>query len=157
MDLLWSDPVLDTNDTENKANENRDYLGKGAIIRYGTDRIQSFLAKNDLEIIIRSHECVLDGAEEFGETNLYTVFSCTEYGGVTANDAAIFHYHKYTKKLNTYTIPLIKGSTRWYNNTTARKPVTKKGSEMQLEKQELFEPRDRPVTPPRRITKPRNK
>ena len=157
MDLLWSDPVLDVNDTENKTNENREYLGKEATIRYGTDRIQSFLAKNDLQIIIRSHECVVDGAEEFGETNLYTVFSCTEYGGVTANDAAIFHYHKHTKKLNTYTIPLMKGSTRWYNNTSVRKSIAKKDGEMQLEKQEHFDPRDRPVTPPRRMTKPRNK
>lgn len=157
MDLLWSDPVLDVNDTENKMNENREYFGKGAVVRYGTDRIQSFLARNDLQIIIRSHECVMDGAEEFGETNLYTVFSCTEYGGVTANDAAIFHYHKHTKKLNTYTIPLIKGSTRWYNNTSVRKSIAKKTHEMQIEKEELFDPRDRPVTPPRRLTKPRNK
>ena len=99
----------------------------------------------------------MDGAEEFGDTNLYTVFSCTEYGGVTSNDAAIFHYHKHTKKLNTYTIPLIKNSTRWYNNTSVRKSVAKKGQEMQIEKEEYFDPRDRPVTPPRRLTKPRNK
>ena len=154
MDLLWSDPVLNIDDAENKNNDNRGYLGKRKLVRYGTDRIQSFLDKNNLQIIIRSHEFVMDGAEEFGETNLYTVFSCTEYGGVTENDAAIFHYHKHSKKLNTFTIPIIKGSTKWYNLTNLRRTGMNRDPNMVIENDnEVFDPKDRPVTPPRRISK----
>ena len=157
MDLLWSDPVLEASQADDRINENRKYLGSNAMMRFGTDRIQAFLTQNDLQIIIRSHECVMDGAEEFDDTNLYTVFSCTEYGGVTENDAAIFHYHKHTKKLNTYTIPLIKGSTRWYTNTSVKKSIANKPDVSRFSKQEISDPKDRPVTPPRHPKKPRIK
>lgn len=50
------------------------------------------MESNNLELIIRSHECVEQGAEMFGDTNLYTLFSCTNYGGVYNNSAAIFLY-----------------------------------------------------------------
>ena len=47
-DILWSDPVQDTSDTENKSNENREYLANGTVIRFGTERIHSFLSENHL-------------------------------------------------------------------------------------------------------------
>lgn len=155
FDMLWSDPVLETSDTENQVNENRVHVAGGAMIRFGTDRIQQFLNNNNLQLIIRSHECVIDGAEEFGNTNLYTIFSCTDYGGVHNNDAAIFHYHQNTKELKTLSIPLQKGFTKWLNlvfqpKTEPKKPIVNN------EKDKAADSKDRPVTPLRRVTRQSN-
>jgi len=46
-----------------------------------------------MQLIIRSHECVLDGAEQFEETPCYTIFSCTGYCGKYENDASFFKYN----------------------------------------------------------------
>ena len=154
FDLLWSDPVLDVNDFDNKINETRENMPNGTSIRFGINRIIEFLTTNNLQIIIRSHESVPDGAEEFGSTHLYTVFSCTDYAGIHNNDAAIFHYHNNTKKLNTYTIPVVKGFSKWYLQTQPKKSETNRkyansvGIDMTAQ-----EGKDRPVTPLRRMTK----
>lgn len=50
--------------------------------RFGTNWIENFLKMNNIEMIIRSHECVIDGIEKFGSTNLYTIISCTNNGNV---------------------------------------------------------------------------
>lgn len=145
FDMLWSDPVLDASDTQNKANLHRENLAKGTIVRFGTERIDQFLQENGLQIIVRSHEPVLDGAEVFGNSLLYTVFSCTDYCGITSNDAAIFHDHKHSKQLLTYTIKYVKSLTKWYNPSQMRKSLN-----VGREKED---PKERPVTPVRRITK----
>ena len=49
--------------------------------------------ENQLQIILRSHECVMNGVEMLGNTNLYTIFSCTNYGGKAKNKACILYYH----------------------------------------------------------------
>lgn len=154
FDLLWSDPVLDVNDFDNKVNEARENAPNGTSIRFGINRINEFLQANGLQIIIRSHESVPDGAEEFGSTHLYTVFSASDYSGVHGNDAAIFHYHNNTRKLNTYTIPVIKGFTKWYQQPQPkkteqnRKYATSVGANL-----DGADGKDRPVTPLRRMTK----
>lgn len=48
-------------------------------MRVGYDRIDKFIQDNALNMIIRSHEPVMDGAENTGD--VITVFSCTDYGG----------------------------------------------------------------------------
>ncbi len=60
-EMLWSDPVLDHQKTENQDNEVRQYL-KNKVIRFGTNRINEFIDKNTIQLIIRSHECVMNGA-----------------------------------------------------------------------------------------------
>ncbi len=149
-DILWSDLVLNTTDTENQSNENRKYLNNGKVIRFGTNAIHTFLAENNLQIIIRSHECVMDGAEEFGDTNLYTLFSCTDYGGKNGNEGAIFHFHKRTKQLKTLSIPSIKDGNQWYNMNTISKAMKNLPQE-----KEHFDPKERPLTPPRQYIKKR--
>ena len=52
-----------------------------------------------MELLIRSHECVMEGIEKFGDTNLYTVFSCTNYGGITNNKASFMMFHNRTREL----------------------------------------------------------
>lgn len=45
------------------------------------DRVNAFCESNDIDMIIRGHECVLDGFERFAQGKLITVFSATNYCG----------------------------------------------------------------------------
>ena len=45
-------------------------------------------------MIIRSHECVMDGFDKFGNGSLITVFSCTDYCGKYQNAAAVLYIRK---------------------------------------------------------------
>lgn len=111
-DLLWSDPVLNETETSNTTNEIRQEISK-RIVRFGLDRIENFLESNGLEVIIRSHECVGDGIEKFGTANLYTIFSCTDYGGEHRNKAAILIVHKNWTQIDAKWIDCHPGTTYW--------------------------------------------
>ena len=146
FDLLWSDPVLDFESKENMPNEKRDNIAGGKIIRFGTQRIKDFLEKNHLEIIVRSHECVSQGCEKFGNTNLYTIFSHSGYGGLYSNHAAILHYKRVDHTLKTLSLKYLLKATEWFNLNKVREIFQRKSFKKRLE--EEFEA-DRPVTPPR--------
>ena len=45
---------------------------------------------NNLQMIVRAHECVMDGFERFAQGHLITLFSATNYCG-TANNAGKAH------------------------------------------------------------------
>lgn len=45
------------------------------------DRVTEFCKKNKLQLIIRAHECVMDGFERFAQGQLITLFSATNYCG----------------------------------------------------------------------------
>ncbi|KAF2298606.1 hypothetical protein GH714_024301 [Hevea brasiliensis] len=58
MDLLWSDP------TENDSIEGLRPNARGpGLVTFGPDRVMDFCKKNKLQLIIRAHECVMDGFE----------------------------------------------------------------------------------------------
>ncbi|MBA0589925.1 hypothetical protein Gorai_018647, partial [Gossypium raimondii] len=60
MDLLWSDP------TENDSVEGLRPNARGpGLVTFGPDRVADFCKKNRLQLIIRAHECVMDGFERF--------------------------------------------------------------------------------------------
>lgn len=81
MDLLWSDP------TENDSVEGLRPNARGpGLVTFGPDRVLDFCKKNNLQLIIRAHECVMDGFERFAQGHLITLFSATNYCG-TANNA----------------------------------------------------------------------
>ena len=65
---MQSDPARDPNEA-------------GFIVKFGQDIVKDFLRSNGLMMIIRSHECVMDGIERFAEGQLITVFSATDYCG----------------------------------------------------------------------------
>ena len=44
---------------------------------------------NNLQMIVRAHECVMDGFERFAQGHLITLFSATNYCG-TANNAGLY-------------------------------------------------------------------
>ncbi|KAJ0762123.1 putative protein-serine/threonine phosphatase [Helianthus annuus] len=81
MDLLWSDP------TENDSVEGLRPNARGpGLVTFGPDRVTDFCNRNKLQLIIRAHECVMDGFERFAHGQLITLFSATNYCG-TANNA----------------------------------------------------------------------
>lgn len=45
------------------------------------DRVRDFCKENDLQLIVRAHECVMDGFERFAMGHLITLFSATNYCG----------------------------------------------------------------------------
>lgn len=45
------------------------------------DRVNAFCERNGIDLILRGHECVLDGFERFAKGKLITVFSATNYCG----------------------------------------------------------------------------
>lgn len=48
------------------------------------DRVMEFCKNNDLQLIVRAHECVMDGFERFAQGHLITLFSATNYCGMKA-------------------------------------------------------------------------
>ncbi|OAY49620.1 serine/threonine-protein phosphatase BSL1 [Manihot esculenta] len=84
MDLLWSDP------TENDSIEGLRPNARGpGLVTFGPDRVTDFCKKNKLQMIIRAHECVMDGFERFAQGQLITLFSATNYCGTANNAGAI--------------------------------------------------------------------
>ncbi|ERM93688.1 hypothetical protein AMTR_s00004p00179740, partial [Amborella trichopoda] len=84
MDLLWSDP------TENDSIEGLRPNARGpGLVTFGPDRVLDFCKKNRLQLIIRAHECVMDGFERFAQGHLITLFSATNYCGTANNAGAI--------------------------------------------------------------------
>ncbi|XP_042461613.1 serine/threonine-protein phosphatase BSL1 homolog [Zingiber officinale] len=84
MDLLWSDP------TENDSIEGLRPNARGpGLVTFGPDRVTEFCKRNKLQLIIRAHECVMDGFERFAQGQLITLFSATNYCGTANNAGAI--------------------------------------------------------------------
>eukprot|EP00658_Telonema_sp_P-2_P076596 TRINITY_DN6737_c0_g2_i3.p1 TRINITY_DN6737_c0_g2~~TRINITY_DN6737_c0_g2_i3.p1 ORF type:complete len:488 (+),score=117.71 TRINITY_DN6737_c0_g2_i3:245-1708(+) len=74
-DMMWSDPWDKPGVTPSD---------RGSGILFGVDVVESFLRANNLKTLIRSHECIEEGAEYHrvpGNMHLYTVFSSSNYTG----------------------------------------------------------------------------
>lgn len=83
-DLLWSDPT--PHDSIKGIGRSR--RGPG-VCTFGPDRVIEFCEANKLDMIIRAHECVMDGFERFADGKLITVFSAASYCGRVPNAGAI--------------------------------------------------------------------
>lgn len=71
LDIIWSDPT--------DASEDFTPSLRGSGKQFGKNVIYTFLADFGFDAIFRGHQCVVDGVERFGETDLYTIFSCSNY------------------------------------------------------------------------------
>ncbi|KAH8739173.1 serine/threonine protein phosphatase [Cryptosporidium ryanae] len=89
LDLLWSDPTDNDSLEGIVPNDTRDPDGCGFIVKFGPDRVIQFLCENNLDLIIRAHECVQDGFERFAGGKLITLFSATDYCGKHQNAGAL--------------------------------------------------------------------
>ncbi|PWA71594.1 hypothetical protein CTI12_AA284170 [Artemisia annua] len=84
MVIFKSDP------TENDSVEGLRPNARGpGLVTFGPDRVTDFCKRNKLPLIIRAHECVMDGFERFAQGQLITLFSATNYCGTANNAGAI--------------------------------------------------------------------
>lgn len=88
VDLLWSDPADDEETRGLVTNATRDPTGQvGALKKFGADMVEKFLKANGMSMIIRSHQHLMRGEDRFAQGQLMSVSSCTDYCGVTGNNA----------------------------------------------------------------------
>lgn len=80
-DVLWSDP------SEYVRGFHPSARGSGHL--FGTDSLKTFLADNDLSYLIRGHQCVAGGCSYQLGNQCITVFSASNYCGVTGNKAGV--------------------------------------------------------------------
>ena len=59
VDILLSDPTESDTELGIHPNTIRDPAGTGNIVKFGPDRVQQFLQNNNLNMIVRAHECVM--------------------------------------------------------------------------------------------------
>lgn len=52
-------------------------------------QVHKFCNRNKIDLILRAHECVMDGIERFAGGRLITVFSATNYCGSVCNAGAM--------------------------------------------------------------------
>lgn len=77
-DLTWSDPAISFGDTREP-----NFLRRAGTL-FGPDVAKQWLDQHNLDMVVRSHQCVPEGAEviPLGDgKSLYTIFSSSNYGG----------------------------------------------------------------------------
>lgn len=129
VDILWSDPTECDEELGILPNEMRDPGRTGNIVKFGPDEVEKFLQRNNLSLIIRAHECVMDGFERFAGGKLITVFSATDYCGRHKNAGAVLILKKNSEIIPKMIYPQLANHQNWIED------------EEQLKK--------RPPTPPR--------
>merc|ERR1719494_1783188 len=124
-DLLWSDPSDNDLMTGVVQNETRDPDGSGRIYKFGPDRVKNFLEKNaPLSMIIRAHECVMDGFERFAGGKLITLFSATDYCGHHKNAGALLFVRRDLTVVPKLIYPIDRQNNNWDNTVTNARPPT---------------------------------
>ena len=84
--ILWSDPVDSTQTFEPSQRGTGYYFGQKALI--------DFLDNNQLDLLIRAHECIMDGCQYKFNNRLITVFGASNYCGLVQNFSACIHISK---------------------------------------------------------------
>ncbi|EPR79823.1 Protein phosphatase 2A [Spraguea lophii 42_110] len=82
-DLLWSDP-----EPSIKGWGEND---RGVSVSFGTDIVEEYLEKLEIDLICRAHQVVEEGYEFFANRGLVTVFSAPNYCGEFDNAGAIMN------------------------------------------------------------------
>ena len=83
--------------------------------------VHKFLKSNNLSMILRAHECVMDGFERFAEGSLITVFSATDYCGRHKNAGAVLFINKSFEIVPKLIYPLNNGEDNWINDEDPQK------------------------------------
>lgn len=121
VDILWSDPTENDDELGIIANEMRDPGRTGNIVKFGPDVVQQFLQRNNLNLIIRAHECVMDGFERFAGGQLITVFSATDYCRRHKNAGAVLILKKNSEIIPKMIYPETANQVNWIEDEEALK------------------------------------
>ncbi len=79
-DLLWADPSTHTG---------WKLSNRGISFTFGEDLSKQFNYKNDLKMIGRAHQLVMEGYTETHESNVSTIFSAPNYCYYCKNEGAV--------------------------------------------------------------------
>jgi protein phosphatase len=79
--LLWSDPIASLDGYQPSA--------RGMGYHFGADALARFLDSQDLQYLLRGHECVDNGVEAQLGRRMYTVFGASNYCGKSGNKAGV--------------------------------------------------------------------
>lgn len=109
IDILWSDPFPDNEldehvkqlpqNTEKIFYFDNPYRGS---IYYTRHLLEEFLTRNNLKLVVRSHEAVCSGFDIHHQGQLLTLFSAPYYARAIGNTGAVLHI--YTTLGNNYTL-----------------------------------------------------
>jgi hypothetical protein len=91
-ELLWNDPVEKFRSRQlgiNHQGEGWRSSSRGCGVEYLTNITEQFLKNNDLRLLIRSHDVKTSGFELVHKSKSITVFSASNYGGVSGNRGAV--------------------------------------------------------------------
>ncbi len=121
MDILWSDPTDNDDELGIQPNLQRDSNNYGNIVKYGPDVVKKFLHNNNLSLIIRAHECVLDGFERFAGGAVITLFSATDYCRRHNNAGAMFIIKNNFEMVPHLIFPPDGGNKHWIDDESSLK------------------------------------
>jgi len=127
VDILWSDPTDTDEDLGIHENYIRDPNSTGNIVKFGPDKVEEFLIRNKLLMILRAHECVMDGFERFAAGALITVFSATDYCGRHKNAGAVLFITRRFEIIPKLIYPMDNPGNNWMTEsttTTGKRPPT---------------------------------
>ena len=79
--VVWSDPKPEINGFELSSRGNGYHFGKNEIL--------TFLENNNLKAIFRGHQCISNGVENFLNSNMFTIFSSSNYCNFKNNKSGI--------------------------------------------------------------------
>jgi len=82
-DIMWSDP------TDRIAGFEQNTRGLGVF--FGAEAVSDFLAHFGLKKIIRAHQCVAQGVQDFANKQVYTVFSSSNYDEAIENACGLLY------------------------------------------------------------------
>lgn len=85
--LVWSDP--------SQNNEGFVPSSRGSGYFYGEDVLKKFLSENNIDVLVRGHECIDSGVLTLFDKKLVTVFSASNYCGVTPNNSGVLTLYQY--------------------------------------------------------------
>lgn len=121
VDILWSDPTDSDLETGIQTNAIRDPNGTGKIVKFGPDKVHEFNSENHLSLILRAHECVMDGFERFAGGELITVFSATDYCGRHKNAGAMLTIKRNYEIVPNLIYPTPESENNWNTDEEAMK------------------------------------
>lgn len=113
VECLWSDPTQSEAELGFQKNTSRKDIRIEHTYRFGSDVLNKFLEKNELELIIRSHEIAPEGFDTFADSRLITLTSCTNYCGVKGNSAAVLIIKKTLEIIPKILLPTLAKTGIW--------------------------------------------